>query len=331
MRSILVTGGAGYIGSHACKALARAGYYPIAYDSLERGHSSAVRWGPLERGDVSDKGRLADVIRRYRPDAVLHFAAYAYVGESVANPGKYYRNNVGGMIAILEAIRDFGVESLVFSSTCATYGNPRALPITEDHPQLPVNPYGASKLFAERMMADFARAHPLKYVALRYFNAAGADRDGDIGEDHQPETHLIPAALQAALGVRPPIEIYGSDYDTTDGTAVRDYIHVSDLADAHVHALEYLLNEGKNAAVNLGTGYGHTVLQVIEEIHRVTGRQVPSRVAPRRTGDPPILVADGSNSKCLLNWEPKQSQLSHIIATAWRWIQRQPPGGPWRY
>lgn len=235
--NILVTGGAGYIGSHTCKALAQAGFTPVSYDNLVYGHRWAVRWGPLEEGDIGDRARLDAVLERYRPAAVMHFAAYAYVGESVLDPGKYYRNNVAGTLTLLEAMRDHGVGHVVFSSTCATYGEPERVPIDEDHPQRPINPYGASKQMIERMLGDFAAAHGLGWIALRYFNAAGADPNSEIGEQHDPETHLIPLALDVAASARPSITIYGDDYETPDGTCIRDYIHVSDLADAHVLAL----------------------------------------------------------------------------------------------
>lgn len=316
---ILVTGGAGYIGSHTCKALARAGYTPIAYDNLVYGHRQAVRWGPLEQGDIADRERLDAVIDRYRPAAVMHFAAYAYVGESVQDPGKYYRNNVAGTLTLLEAMRDHGIEPLVFSSTCATYGLPEKIPIAEDHPQRPINPYGASKLMIERILRDFEQAHGLRHVALRYFNAAGADPDGEIGEDHDPETHLIPLAIQAALGWRPRVDIYGTDYPTADGTAIRDYIHVTDLAVAHVQALEYLQGGGRNTVLNLGTGRGYSVREVIRTVEAVGGRPVPIGEAPRRPGDPAVLVADPRCGAERLDWRSSYSGLSDIIATAWQW------------
>jgi len=317
--TVLVTGGAGYIGSHACKALAQAGYRPVAYDNLVYGHRWAVRWGPLEEGDITDRPRLDKVIARYRPSAIMHFAAYAYVGESVQNPGKYYRNNVTGALCLLEAGRDHGIGRFIFSSTCATYGVPTAIPIGEDQPQAPINPYGSSKLMVERMLQDFGQAHGLRYAALRYFNAAGADPDGEIGEVHDPETHLIPLVIQAVLGQRDHVDIYGVDYPTADGACIRDYIHVTDLAAAHVKALDYLERGEASVALNLGTGRGYSVREVIAAVAEVAGRPVPAREAARRPGDPPILIADPRRGMAILDWHPVHSGLKDIIATAWRW------------
>ena len=321
--TVLVTGGAGYIGSHACKALAAAGYRPVCYDNLVYGHDWAVRWGPLERGDIADRARLDAVIRRYRPGAVMHFAAFAYVGESVLDPGKYYRNNVSGSLCLLEAMRDHGIDRLVFSSTCATYGVPRQVPIDESHPQVPINPYGASKLMIERMLGDFAVAHGIGSVALRYFNAAGADSDAETGEAHDPETHLIPLVLDAAAGVRPDVVVHGTDYDTPDGTCIRDYIHVTDLADAHLLALTALHDKtGENAAnlaYNLGNGQGFSVREVIACAEAVTGRPVQVRHGPRRPGDPPRLVGDARRAMRELGWQPRFAELREILATAWQW------------
>lgn len=322
-RTVLVTGGAGYIGSHACKALARAGYQPVTFDNLVYGHEWAVKWGPLERGDILDRSRLDEVVAKYRPAAIMHFAAFAYVGESVTDPGKYHRNNVVGSLNLLEAARDHGIERFVFSSTCATYGVPDQLPITEDTPQQPINPYGASKLMVERMLADFEAAHGLKWVALRYFNAAGADPDGRIGEDHDPETHLIPLILDAAAGSRSNVAVFGSDYETRDGTCVRDYVHVCDLADAHVLALRSLEGGGTSTAYNLGTGEGVTVLEAIRAAQRATNLSVPFSFEPRRIGDPPELVADASKVKEALGWEPSLSGIDQIMSTAWAWRQRE--------
>lgn len=318
-RNILVTGGAGYIGSHACKALSRAGYQPIACDNLVYGHPWAVKWGPLEQGEIADRAWLDGLIERYRPLAVMHFAAYAYVGESVRDPGKYYRNNVAGSLTLLEAARDHAVGHFIFSSTCATYGIPERVPIAEDCPQAPINPYGASKWMIERMLADFDQAHGLRSVALRYFNAAGADPDGEIGEDHDPETHLIPLAILAALGRGPELSIFGTDYPTADGTAIRDYIHVTDLADAHVRALDYLLTGEPSLALNLGTGKGYSVREVINAVARVGGREVPTRESARRVGDPPVLVAAPQRAMALLDWRPVHSDLDQIVRTAWDW------------
>jgi len=321
-KTILVTGGAGYIGSHACQALARSGYIPVSYDNLVYGHRWAVRWGPLEEGDISDRARLDAVIAHYRPGAVMHFAAYAYVGESVRDPGKYYRNNVAGSLTLLEAMRDHDIGHLVFSSTCATYGMPEQVPIVEHHAQRPINPYGASKLIIERMIEDFAAAHGLNWIALRYFNAAGADPNAEVGERHDPETHLIPLVLDAAAGIRPSITVYGSDYGTPDGTCIRDYIHVSDLADAHVLALNSLQRGGKSAAYNLGNGQGFSVQQVIALARDVTGREIPVVVGPRRAGDPPRLIADANQARQALGWQPSYPSLAAILESAWRWHQK---------
>lgn len=322
-QSILVTGGAGYIGSHACKALARAGYQPIAYDNLSRGHREAVRWGPLVEGDIADQPRLSTAIEQYQIAAIMHFAAYAYVGESVSDPALYYRNNLAGTLAMLDTARQKGVRNIVFSSTCATYGTPEIVPIRETAPQCPVNSYGETKLAIERALRWYGEAYGLRWVSLRYFNAAGADREGEIGEDHDPETHLVPLVLQAALGQRPAIEVYGTDYPTPDGTAIRDYIHVDDLADAHLRALERLLVKGEPVALNLGTGVGHSVREVIATAERVCGCKIPVQDAPRRSGDPAALVADPSLAAELLDWRAQHSSLETIIRTAFAWHARQ--------
>jgi len=323
---VLVTGGAGYIGSHACKALSQAGYLPVTYDSLIYGHDWAVKWGPLERGDILDRARLNEVIAKYKPAATMHFAAFAYVGESVANPGKYYRNNVAGSLTLMEAARDHGLRRFVFSSTCATYGIPDGLPIGEDTPQRPINPYGASKLMVERMLADFDRAHGLKSMALRYFNAAGADPAQDIGEEHDPETHLIPLVLDAASGRRETVTIFGDDYDTPDGTCVRDYIHATDIADAHVSALKALEGGASSNAYNLGNGRGFSVRQVISSVERATGLTVPAVLGDRRPGDPAALVSDASKVRDGLGWTPQIRDLDDIVRTAWAWHQRSGRG-----
>ena len=320
--NILVTGGAGYIGSHACKALAQAGYTPVSFDSLVYGHRQAVRWGPLEEGGIADRNALDAVIAKYRPTAVMHFAAYAYVGESVQDPGKYYRNNVAGSLTLLEALRDHGIDKFIFSSTCATYGVPERSPIDEAHPQRPINPYGASKQMIERMLADFDSAHGLKSIALRYFNAAGADPAAEIGEDHDPETHLIPLVLDAATGRRPAITIYGDDYDTPDGTCIRDYIHVTDLAQAHVLALKALESGASSTVYNLGNGQGFSVRQVINQAEAVTGKKIPVIIGPRRPGDPPRLVGDATRIRRDLGWQSEYADLSSILTTAWRWHAR---------
>jgi UDP-arabinose 4-epimerase len=316
---ILVTGGAGYIGSHTCKTLAQAGYLPITYDNLVYGHRWSVKWGPLEVGDLADRQRLDAVIEKYNPEAVIHFAAYAYVGESIENPGKYYRNNVGNTLTLLEAMRDHGILTIVFSSTCATYGVPRILPIPEDHPQSPINPYGASKLMVERILHDYAYAHGMRYVSLRYFNAAGADPDAEIGEDHEPETHLIPLVLDVALGKQNNIKIFGTDYETPDGTCIRDYVHVTDLAEAHLLALKYLVGGGSNNIFNLGNGNGFSVREVIENTKKITQRDIKTFDCARRPGDPPVLVGSSEKARKALGWTPVHSDLKSIIKTAWKW------------
>ena len=322
MAKILVTGGAGYIGSHACKALAMAGYTPVAYDNLVYGHEWAVQWGPFEKGDILDPVRLSEVMATHRPAAVMHFAAFAYVGESVADPAKYYRNNVTGTLTLLDAMRAHDVEQIVFSSSCATYGVPETIPISEDAPQQPINPYGATKLMVERILADYGVAYGLKSVALRYFNAAGADPDGDVGEDHDPETHLIPLVLDAAAGSRPDITIFGSDYATPDGTCIRDYVHVSDIAEAHVLALKKLDSGELRAAYNLGTGAGISVAQMIAAAGKVTGRKIPVSRGARRAGDPDTLLADPVRARDELEWRPRLSAIDKMIETAWLWRMR---------
>lgn len=322
MANILVTGGAGYIGSHACKALAKAGYTPIAYDNLVYGHSWAVLWGPLEKGDIADKSRLDKIISRYKPEAVMHFAAYAYARESVQNPVKYYRNNVAGSSILLETVLDHDIDKFIFSSSCAIYGMPEVLPIPEKHTQCPINPYGSSKLIVERMLRDLDVAHGIRSVSLRYFNAAGADIDAEIGEDHNPETHLIPLVLDTALDRRPSIAIYGDDYPTPDGTCIRDYIHVVDLVDAHILGLMYLEKGGKTACYNLGNGQGFSVNEVIETAHRVTGKEIPTVLSPRQAGDTPVLIADARLAMKNLGWSPQYPALETQIMHAWEWHQR---------
>jgi UDP-arabinose 4-epimerase len=324
---VLVTGGAGYVGSHACKALAAAGHRPVVLDNLVHGHREMVRWGPLEVGDLQDRARVEEVLRQHRPDAIMHFAAYAYVGESVQDPGKYYRNNVGGTLNLLEAMRVSAVKRIVFSSTCATYGVPERQPITETTPQHPINPYGMSKLMVENILNDYDRAYGLRSVKLRYFNACGADPEGEIGEDHDPETHLIPRGLMAAAGALDALDLFGSDYPTPDGTCIRDYIHVCDLARAHVAALDYLLNDHPSVALNLGSGQGVSVKQVVDAIKRVTGRPVPVRYAARRPGDPPILLADPTRAREVLGFVTDYADIDRICATAWAWHTRHRGGG----
>lgn len=323
MARVLVTGGAGYIGSHTSKALAAAGYEPVVYDSMEYGHDWAVRWGPIERGCVLDTDDLAEAMVRHQVEAVIHFAAYIQAGESVTDPSKYYRNNTLGSLSLLDAMRKADLKRVVFSSTAAVYGNPVRVPIPEDHPLEPVNPYGQSKLMVERMLADHAAAHGFRATALRYFNAAGADPGGKIGEDHEPETHLIPRVLAVAQGKEPHITVFGTDYDTPDGTCIRDYVHVSDLADAHVKALERSKTAEGFAAFNLGTGRGYSVKEVIDTVERVTGKKIPVKYGPRREGDPPSLVADSNKMQRELGWKPKRSTLEMQIADAWAWHQGQ--------
>lgn len=320
MSVVLVTGGAGYIGSHACKCLAAAGHTPVAYDNLVTGHDWAVKWGPLEVGELADAERLHEVMQRWSPDAVMHFAAFALVGESVSNPGKYYRNNVAATLTLLDTMLGNNIRRLVFSSTCATYGAPDYSPIDELHPQVPINPYGASKLMVERLLADFSAAHGMSSVSLRYFNAAGADHDGEIGEDHDPETHLIPLVLAVAQGLAPSIVVHGRDYDTGDGTCVRDYVHVSDLANAHLLALDALLGGRTGAtAYNLGNGSGFSVTQVIAAAERVTGVRIPTEYGVRRAGDPASLVGDAAKIRTELGWNPLHAELDAIVGSAWRW------------
>ena len=321
-KSVLVTGGAGYIGAHACKALAKAGYTPVTYDNLVYGHSKAVRWGPLEKGDIGDRKQLEMVMKKYNPSAVMHFAAYAYVGESVMNPKIYYRNNVAGTLSLLESMNSCNIDKIIFSSTCATYGMPDQIPIDENHRQDPINPYGRSKLMIEWILQDFAAAYDLKFISLRYFNAAGADPDAEIGEDHDPETHLIPLVLDVALGNRNCLEIYGTDYDTPDGTCIRDYIHVLDLADAHLLALTYLNEGGQSNVFNLGNGNGFSVREVMTTAKKITGCDIPCLESERRPGDPAILIGSSEKIKNNLGWRAAYNSLEEIIGTAWRWHKK---------
>jgi UDP-arabinose 4-epimerase len=325
--AVLVTGGAGYIGSHACKALAAAGYTPVTYDNLSRGHRHAVRWGPLVEGDIADRRAVTAALKAHRISSVMHFAAFAYVGESGTDPALYYSNNVSGTLSLLDAMRELEVNHIVFSSSCATYGLPDSVPIRETMAQLPVNPYGETKLAIERVLHWYGPAYGLRSVALRYFNAAGCDRAGEIGEEHDPETHLIPLVLRAALGTAPPVQIFGTDYATPDGTAVRDYIHVDDLAAAHVRALQYLAAGGESTAVNLATGNGYSVREIIAAVTKAVGHEVPQREAPRRAGDPPALVADPSRAAQVLGWRAQCSDLDTIIRTALAWEMRQHNAG----
>jgi UDP-arabinose 4-epimerase len=317
---VLVIGGAGYIGSHAARALQRAGHSPVIYDNLSTGHEILARGFELIRADVLDPSKLMLALRGV--DAVMHFAAHAYVGESVANPRKYFRNNVEGGLSLLNAAVEAGVKKIIFSSTCAVYGEPSKIPITETEKRQPVNPYGVSKLFFEQALEAYDRAYGLRFASLRYFNAAGADDSGEIGELHDPETHLIPLALQAAAGFGPEIQIFGSDYPTPDGTCIRDYIHVNDLAEAHVKALEHLQAGHDSFAANLGTGQGRSVMEVISTVEEVTGHPVPRRVGPRRPGDPPALVADPRLAETLLHWKARRT-LRETVSTAWNWMKRR--------
>ncbi|HEY9691219.1 MAG TPA: UDP-glucose 4-epimerase GalE [Oculatellaceae cyanobacterium] len=323
--TILVTGGAGYIGSHAVLALKRAGYEVVVLDNLVYGHRDLVEKLQVKLivGDLCDRTLLDHLFTNHNISAVMHFAAYAYVGESVTNPSKYYRNNVIGTLTLLDAMMAASIKKFVFSSTCATYGVPKTVPIPEDHPQNPINPYGASKLMVERMLSDFDTAYDFKSVCFRYFNAAGADPNGLLGEDHNPETHLIPLVLQTALGKRESVSIFGTDYDTSDGTCIRDYIHVTDLANAHVLGLEYLLQGGNSTVFNLGNGNGFSVKEVIETAKEVTGKEIKVQKCDRRPGDPPILVGSSDKARTILGWQPQYCNLTNIIFHAWKWHQNR--------
>lgn len=318
-KKIFVTGGAGYVGSHCCKAFAESGWEVVVYDNLSRGWRDFVRWGPLIEGDILDSDGLRDAMMAAKPDAVVHFAALAYVGESVSEPGNYYRVNSMGALNVLDAMRASSVEAILFSSTCATYGAPVQNPMNEGHPQSPINPYGWSKFIVEKMLIDYGYAHGLRSVALRYFNAAGADPGGLLGERHDPETHVIPLAIRGAMNGGYTFNIYGSDYPTRDGTAVRDYIHVSDLADAHLKALGYLMGGGDTATFNLGTSVGTTVWEVADAVERAVGKPLRRQLSARRPGDPAVLVADAAKAKAVLDWAPQRSTIDKIIADAWRW------------
>ncbi len=323
--TVLVTGGAGYIGSHTVLALKQAGYKVLVLDNLVYGHRDVADSLQVEliQGDISDRPLLDQIFAQHSIQAVIHFAAYAYVGESVTDPAKYYRNNVVGTLTLLEAMVAAGVNSMVFSSTCATYGHPQQIPIPEEHPQNPINPYGATKLMVERILSDFDLAYGLRSVRFRYFNAAGADPQGQLGEDHNPETHLIPLVLLTALGQRDQISIFGTDYDTPDGTCIRDYIHVTDLAQAHVQGLEYLLNGGETAVFNLGNGSGFSVREVIQAARNITGHSIPVVETDRRPGDPAVLVGSAKKAQEALGWKPKYFQLEAILEHAWQWHQRR--------
>lgn len=334
MATVLVTGGAGYIGSHTCKALAAAGHRPVVYDNLSNGHHWAAKWGPLIEADILDQAALAHTIEIYRPDSVIHFAGSIEAGESVRDPGKYHGNNSFGSLSLLQVLARTDVRHMVFSSTAAVYGTPERTPIPEDHPLAPINPYGNSKLAVERMLADFETAHGLRHVALRYFNAAGADPDGDIGEAHEPETHVIPLALRAAIDPDRRFTVFGTDYPTTDGTAVRDFVHVTDLADAHVAALDFLSAEDRSECFNIGTGQGHSVSEIVTAVQETTGQRMRLTFGQRRPGDPATLVADSGKAQRILNWKPRFLDIQKIVATAFKWecegLARQPRPTPAR-
>jgi UDP-glucose 4-epimerase len=321
-KNILIVGGAGYIGSHINKALNKIGYNTIVFDNFSTGHRDFVKWGKLIEGDLSDYDLLCRVMKENDIDCVMHFAAFAYVGESVSNPKKYYINNVQNTITLLNAMIECKVDKFIFSSSCAVFGEPKELPITEETPKAPINPYGKTKLMVENILEDYSTAYGLKYIALRYFNAAGADPDIEVGEDHTPETHLIPLVLDAAIGKRPEITVFGDDYNTPDGTCVRDYIHVNDLADAHIKAYEYLINGGESDAFNLGNGIGYSINDIIETSRKVTGKEITVKQGERRPGDPPSLYSSSAKIKRLLNWEPKFNNIDQIISTAWEWHKK---------
>jgi UDP-arabinose 4-epimerase len=321
MKNILVTGGAGYIGSHTCKALSNAGYKPITYDNLSTGHQHAVKWGPLEVGDIRDTEKLLAIFKQYKPEAVIHFASKIMVSESVKLPDIYYDNNVNGTLSLLNVMKSQAVNSIVFSSTAAVYGYPETTSIKESHPLAPINPYGKTKLVCEWLLQDYHTAYGINFIVLRYFNAAGADPEGEIGEEHEPETHLIPLILKAAkLGTK--ISIFGGDYDTPDGTCIRDYIHVTDLADAHIKALGYLLENKQSEIFNLGTGQGYSVREVLDAARRISGKEISETISKRRAGDPASLVAKSYAAQNILKCEPHNSILENIIKTAWKWENR---------
>jgi UDP-arabinose 4-epimerase len=316
---VLVTGGAGYVGSHTCKALAAAGYYPVSLDNLTLGHRWAVQWGPLVEADLLDANAVLRALRDYRIEAVIHFAASAYVGDSMRDPAAYYRNNVLTTLTLLDAMRSAGVDDIIFSSSCSVYGNPTHVPIDETHPTGPLSPYGQSKLDGENALRWYGQAYGMRWMALRYFNAAGADADGDTGEDHSPETRLVPRAIMAAMGNEPALQVFGADYPTPDGTAIRDYIHVSDLARAHVSGLKALNRGIASQVLNLGTGRGYSVREVLTAVGTTLRREVPHTIAPRREGDPAEVVADSARAAAVLGWTAQESALEQIVATAARW------------
>lgn len=319
---ILIVGGAGYIGSHVNKILNLNGFETVVFDNLSYGHNDFVKWGVFEEGDLGEMADIRLVFQKYPITAVMQFAAFTYVGESVEDPQKYYLNNLCNTLNLLEVMLEEKVNYFVFSSTCATYGDPVEIPITEDHPQKPISPYGKGKYMVEQVLEDYSKAYNLHYAALRYFNAAGADPDGEIGELHNPETHLIPLILDVALGNREDIKIFGTDYPTPDGTCIRDYIHVFDSADAHIKALEYIQNNDLSDVFNLGNGQGFSVMEVIDTVEKVTGKKIKASEVGRRQGDPPVLVGSALKARKLLGWQPKYTDLSLIIETAWHWQQK---------
>lgn len=322
-RVVLVTGGAGYIGSHACKALAKHGYTPVTYDNLCSGNREAVKWGPFEEGDIRDRARLQQVLKKYKPMAVMHFAALIKVGESVSEPSLYYNNNVYGSLCLLEEASAHGIKNMVFSSTAAVYGLPENTLIPENAPLKPINPYGQTKLMMENMIHDFSDAYGLKYAILRYFNAAGADPETETGSAYKTDSHIIPLLMRVASNLMSEIKIFGDDYNTPDGTAVRDYIHVTDLAEAHILALEHIIAGKDSLTLNIGTSAGYSVAEVIETARAVTGQPIAENIAERRAGDPPVLVADSKKAQDILNWKPAYSDLPTIINTAWKWRRAQ--------
>jgi UDP-glucose-4-epimerase GalE len=328
MKNILIVGGAGYIGSYMCKYLAKNGYHPIVLDNLVYGHRQAVKWGPFIAGQMADTKLLDQIFTEHPIAAVMHFAAFCYVGESVEDPGKYYQNNVAATITLLEEMLKKNIKNFIFSSSCAVYGEPVEIPITEQHQYNPINPYGRSKLMVEQILQDFRAAYGLEYVALRYFNAAGADPEGEIGEEHNPETHLIPLVLKTALGQRETINIFGDDYATKDGTCIRDYIHIDDLAQAHLLALDRLLNGLPGGQYNLGNGDGYSVKEVIEVARNITSKQIPAKIDKRRPGDPAVLIGSSAKAFKELGWKPQFADLNAIVETAWQWHKTHPDGFP---
>jgi len=325
MTNILVTGGAGYIGAHCCKELSRSGLNPVVIDNLIYGHRENVKWGDFILGDIGDMDLLRKFFSEFKIEAVMHFAAYAYVGESISNPMKYYVNNIQKTINLLNVMKEKGIDYFIFSSSCATYGNPEKIPIDEKHPQKPISPYGKSKFFVEEILKDYAHAYGLKFISLRYFNAAGADPDCEIGEKHEPETHLIPLILDVAASKRQAIQVFGSDYDTKDGSCVRDYVHVTDLAAAHTLALKNLLDGGASSFYNLGTGKGNSVFEIIRQAEIIVGKDIPFEDAGRREGDPAVLLASKNKACDILGWQPRYTDIDAIIQTAWNWHQSLTP------